>query len=43
MKPEGKKTVKIKTDYNKDVEADFEFNKMIDFLEDNGNTESLFK
>lgn len=43
MKPEGKKTVKIITDYNKDVEADFEYNKMIEFLEDNGNTEKLFK
>jgi hypothetical protein len=31
-KPEGKKSVKIKTDYNVDCEADFEYNNMLEFL-----------
>lgn len=31
-KPEGKKSVKIKTDYNADCEADFEYNNMLEFL-----------
>ena len=40
-KPEGKKSVKIKTDYNKDVSADFEYNNMLEFLENDGNTEEI--
>jgi hypothetical protein len=31
-KPEGKKSVKIKTDYNADCDADFEYNNMLEFL-----------
>jgi hypothetical protein len=31
-KPEGKKSVKIKTDYNANCEADFEYNNMLEFL-----------
>ena len=41
IKPEGKKTVKIKTDYNKDCVADFEYNNMLEFLNEDGNTEKL--
>jgi len=41
IKPEGKKTVKIKTDYNKDCVADFEYNNMLEFLSEDGNTEKL--
>lgn len=42
-KPEGKKSVKIKTDYNIDCEADFEYNNMLEFLREDGNTEKLTK
>ena len=42
-KPEGKKSVKIKTDYNIDCEADFEYNNMLEFLSKDGNTEKLTK
>ena len=31
-KPKGKKSVKIKTDYNANCEADFEYNNMLEFL-----------
>lgn len=40
-KPEGKKTVKIKADYNEDCQADFTFNNMLEFLENDENTEAL--
>ena len=42
-KPDGKKSVKIKTDYNTDCQADFEYNNMLDFLSKDGNTEELTK
>ena len=42
-KPEGKTTVKISTDYNKEAGADFTYNYMIDFLADDGNTEKLIQ
>lgn len=41
IKPDGKKSVKIKTDYNEDCEADFEYNNMLEFLSKDGNTEEL--
>lgn len=40
-KPEGKKSVKIKTDYNTDCQADFEYNNMLEFLSKNEYTEKL--
>ena len=40
-KPEGKKSVKIKTDYNVDCEADFEYNNMLEFLSRDEYTEKL--
>lgn len=43
LKPDGKKSVKIKTDYNTDCQADFEYNNMLDFLSKDGNTEELTK
>jgi hypothetical protein len=43
LKPEGKKTVKIKADYNADCPADFEYNNMLEFLSEDGNTEKLTK
>lgn len=42
-KPEGKKSVKIITDYNTECKADFEYNNMLEFLKDDGNTEELTK
>ena len=41
IKPDGKKSVKIKTDYNEDCEADFEYNNMLEFLSKDGNIEEL--
>ena len=43
MKPDGKKSVKIKADYNEDCPADFEYNNMLEFLESDGNTEKLIQ
>lgn len=40
-KPEGKKSVKIKTDYNVDCEADFEYNNMLEFLSKDEYIEKL--
>ena len=34
-KPEGKKCIKIKMPYNKDVEADIEYESLYDFINDN--------
>ena len=42
-KPEGKKCVKIKTDYNDGIQGDYEYNNMLDYLSDDGNTECLAK
>ena len=41
IKPDGKKSVKIKTDYNEDCPSDFEYNNMLEFLSKDGNTEEL--
>ena len=41
LTPEGKKSVKIVADYNKDCEADFTYNNMLEFLGNDGNTEQL--
>jgi hypothetical protein len=40
-KPENKKVIKIKTDYNKEVNGDFTFNTFSDFLINPENTEKL--
>ena len=40
-KPEGKISVKIKTEYNKDVQADYSFKDLSTFLTNNENTEKL--
>lgn len=40
-KPEGKKTVKIKTEYNRDCPADFEYKDLSTFLENKENTKAL--
>lgn len=40
-KPDGKVSVKIKADYNDGIESDFEYNNMIEFLENDGNTEKI--
>jgi len=40
-KPAEKKSVKIKTDYNVDCEADFEYNNMLEFLSRDEYTEKL--
>ena len=40
-KPKGKKSVKIVVDYNKDCEADFTYNNMLDFLSDDEHTKQL--
>lgn len=40
-KPTNKKVIKIKTDYNKEVDADFTFNYLSDFLIDPKNIEKL--
>ena len=42
-KPDGKKSVKIVTDYNTECEADFTYNNMLEFLKEDGNTEKLTK
>lgn len=42
-KPEGKTSVKITTDYNTDVKADFAYDNMLDFLAANENTEKLIR
>ena len=41
-KPEGKKTVKIEKDYNKDSTADFTFSTFSKFLKDPDNVKKLF-
>ena len=40
-KPEGKKVIKIKTDYNNEAKADFTYNNFSDFLYKPENTENL--
>ena len=40
-KPEGKISVKIKTEYNKEVQADYSFKDLSTFLTNNENTEKL--
>lgn len=40
-KPDGKKSIKIKTDYNVDCEADFEYNNMLEFLSKDEYIEKL--
>lgn len=40
-KPEGKKSVKIVTEYNTESEADFTFNKLSSFLEKSENVKNL--
>lgn len=40
-KPDGKKSIKIKADYNKDCEADMEFQRLTTFLCDENNTIKL--
>ena len=40
-KPEGKKTIKIKADYNTENEADYTFSSLSKFLTDIHNTEKL--
>lgn len=40
-KPEGKKSIKINTEYNKESEADFSYNSLSTFLKKE-NTEKLF-
>jgi hypothetical protein len=40
-KPEGKKSVKIKFEYNKEVEADYAFKDLSSFLTNEENTEKL--
>lgn len=40
-KPEGKKSIKIKTDYNKNSEADYTFRDLSTFLINEENTEKL--
>ena len=41
IKPEGKKSVKINTDYNVDCPADYTFNNMLEFLSKDEYTEKL--
>lgn len=41
-KPEGKKSVKIKTDYNKDCKADLEYDSMLSLINDNDSIEKIF-
>ena len=40
-KPEGKVSIKITTDYNKDLEADYTYNSLTKFLSDENNTLKL--
>ena len=40
-KPLNKKVVKIKTEYNNEVDADYSFNSLSDFLTDEKNTLKL--
>ena len=41
-KPDGKQVIKIKTEYNNEVSADYTFNSLSDFLTDEKNTIKLF-
>lgn len=41
LKPEGKKVIKINTEYNKESEADYSFNSLSSFLTNNENLKSL--
>jgi hypothetical protein len=41
-KPEGKITIKIETDYNKDIESDYSFCKLSQFLEDKELLKKLY-
>ena len=41
-KPEGKKSVKIKTEYNNECDGDFEYRSLSKFCQDVNNTEKLF-
>jgi hypothetical protein len=40
--PEGKRTIKIKTEYNKEVNADYAYNSFSEFLTNEENTIKLF-
>ena len=40
-KPEGKTSIKIKTEYNKESSADYSFKDLSTFLTNNENTETL--
>lgn len=42
-KPEGKKTIKISKDYNKDCSGDMEFKTLSAFITDENNTEKLLE
>ena len=41
-KPEGKKSVKIETEYNKDIESDFTYDKLSTLLADQKFIDKLF-
>lgn len=41
-KPDGKQVIKIKTEYNNEVSADYTFNSLSNFLTDEKNTIKLF-
>lgn len=43
MKPEGKIGIKINTDYNKEINADYEYNTSTEFFRDNDNIENIIK
>ena len=42
-KPEGKKTIKIVTDYNKENTADFTYDNVVDFFSEPNNTLNLMQ
>lgn len=41
IKPEGKKVIKINTEYNKETEADYSFNSLSSFITNNENLKNL--
>ena len=40
-KPAGKVSVKVKTNYNKDVQADYEIDSLLDFMKDSSLREKI--
>jgi hypothetical protein len=42
-KPDGKTSIKINTTYNTELEADYEYDSMVEFMEDKNNVEKLLK